>query len=96
MATLYRPDDSVEIVSPANGKHWTLKELQDLVGGYIEFLPAIKSKIVVNEDGRLKGLPYNRKATKLYLVLLEGKELWYTPQLVGNVVALTPGEKVKG
>jgi hypothetical protein len=95
MANLYKPDGTVEIIHPHNRTHWTTKELQDLVGGYIEVLPSIKPKIIVNEEGLLKGLPYNERATNLYLQLLRGKELWYIPRLVGNVVALVPGEKWK-
>jgi len=96
MANLYRSNGVVEIVTPKNGKAWTLKELQDLVDGYVEFLPSIKPKIVVNEDGLLRGLPYNEKATQLYIQLCSSKELWYIPRLVGDIVALTPGEKIKG
>jgi hypothetical protein len=95
VANLYKPDGTIEVIHPANGKHWTTKELQELVGGYVEVLPSIKPKIVVNEEGLLKALPYNENATQLYLQLLSGKELWYIPRLVGNVVALTPGEKWK-
>lgn len=99
MANLYKVDGTIEVVHPANGKHWTLKEMQDLVGGFIEFLPSIRAKIVVNEEGLIKGLPVNEKATALYLNLLATKKknagpLWYKPELRGNVLALVPGEKM--
>lgn len=38
----------------------TLKEFQDLVGGYFEmYLITPELAIVCNEDGRIKELPYN-------------------------------------
>ena len=38
----------------------TLEALQGLVGGYIETLPVASDLVViVNEEGRLQGLPYN-------------------------------------
>lgn len=46
----------------------TLKEAQQIVGGYIEFAhcqnPA--RTLVVNEEGIPRGLPFNGKATGLY------------------------------
>jgi len=69
----------------------TLKESQEIVGGYIEFAhPDNKGKktqerltLVVDEDGLVKGKPLNLKATNIYqrspivgdVILLEG---WQT------------------
>lgn len=43
-----------------------LKEMQECVGGYIEFVWLRDNKIlVVNEDGKIQGLPDNPIATKI-------------------------------
>jgi len=44
-----------------------LKELQDCVGGYIEFVYLPENKVlVVNEEGKLNQLPLNGIATMKY------------------------------
>ena len=43
----------------------TLKEAQEIVGGYIEAVPFNDQVLVVNEDGKAKGLEYNVRATNL-------------------------------
>ncbi len=54
-----------------------LKEMQDLVEGYIETVPTVIAphwadekgvsiRMVVNEEGKLRGLDWNAKATTLY------------------------------
>ena len=44
----------------------TLEELQELVGGYIQIaIDRFGEQLIVNEEGVLMGLPYNRKATEL-------------------------------
>lgn len=56
------------LVEP-EGETWTLKELQALVGGYIELVPVSNHPdkvLVINEDGRLHSLPLNRNASQLY------------------------------
>jgi hypothetical protein len=67
MATLFQPDGIASTISPANGKTFALDELQHLVAGFIEFVPVNEQGwLVVNEDGRLKHLPENPKATQLF------------------------------
>jgi len=66
----------------------TLKEAQEIVGGYIELLPIRGQDItlVLDDTGRLKGKPMNIKASNLFkpwklvgdIIVLEG---WRT---VGN------------
>lgn len=67
MATILKTDGKRTEVSPKNGKKFTLEELQEIVGGYIEqlMLPTGRS-LIVNEDGRLYHLPVNMQATHLY------------------------------
>ena len=61
---LYRVGaDTAEAVAPANGKKFTLKELQKFVGGYIELVPCADRVAYCNEEGRLNGLPPNALAS---------------------------------
>lgn len=61
----------------------TLKEMQDCVGGYIEFVWLKDNKIlVVNEDGKIAGLPDNLTATKLI------REQGISDHIVGNALLI--------
>jgi hypothetical protein len=54
-------------IEPANGETFTLEELQTYVGGYVEVMPLRSPAkiLVVNEEGKLHGLPVNFKASKI-------------------------------
>lgn len=69
MAKLYKVTGEVTEVHPKEGKSFTLKELQDYVGGYIEVhpLPRHDQVLVCNEEGRLMGLRANPKIS-MYVV----------------------------
>ena len=61
---LIKTDGTREEVVPKNGKYFELKEMQELVGGYIQFLQLNDDNIlVINEEGKLEGLPFNKDAT---------------------------------
>lgn len=61
----------------------TLKELQDSVSGYIEFIWLNDNKIlVVNEDGKIMGLPENFQATAII------KEQGINDYVVGNALLI--------
>ena len=64
------------------GDTYTLDELQTIVGGYIEIirLPA-NLLMVLNEEGKLKGLPLNERATALTRGILADDDL-----IVGDVL----------
>jgi hypothetical protein len=51
--------------SPKNGTDYSLEELHDVVNGYIEIVSSKDDRevMVVNEEGKLEGLPLNPKAT---------------------------------
>lgn len=67
MATLIKSSGHKSLLFPAGDK-FTLQELQECVGGYIELAPAKNGNIlVVNEDGRSLGLPINNSATDEYI-----------------------------
>ena len=63
MAILVKTNGEIEYVSPQNDSDFSLNELQKFVGGYIEILPLGKELMVINEEGKLLGLPYNENAT---------------------------------
>ena len=50
-----RPGEAPEIIEVEN----TLKALQAEVGGYIETIPLDGMAFIVNEEGKLRGLPEN-------------------------------------
>lgn len=66
MATLYRANGTKKAIKP-KGKHFSIKELQDAVGGYIELLDLNSHYLIVNENGRLLDLHYNSEATRLVM-----------------------------
>jgi hypothetical protein len=74
-------DGREEFIEPKNGTDFSLEELNNIVGGYIEILPLGDDRImVVNEEGKLNRLPVNMKAT--YIV----NGIGYKDTIVGNVL----------
>jgi hypothetical protein len=68
MATYLKTDGTAQHLTPANGVHWSLEELQALVGGYIQELRTHDGHyLIVDEEGRLKHKQPNQAATALYL-----------------------------
>jgi len=69
MATLIKSDGT----EAPNVDVSTLKHQQDMVGGYIEYVYFPHNRVaIVNEEGRLKGLPYNEVASVIAGVHLVG------------------------
>ena len=66
MAMIIKTDGQVISVQPKNGKNFSLKELKEIVGGFIEIIRMNDKYMVVNEEGKLERLPYNAPATGLY------------------------------
>lgn len=90
MATWIRADESQSEVTPANGKVFTLAEMQRFVGGHIEALPMRNGKIMwINEEGKLKQLPPNLLADHI-AHRQTGIALW--DQIVGDVLIATVAE----
>lgn len=82
-----------ESVSTTHAKSPNLGELQRAVGGCIETVPHLTSftqagrKVrcvaYADEEGRLKGLPRNDAASKLWRSMFPiDADLWYEPELV--------------
>lgn len=69
-------------------KDLELKTMQAAVGGYIEFVAVPRSArrsqregaLIVNEDGLLKGLPLNVKATALARQFIVGDVIVISPE----------------
>lgn len=76
--------------TPKNGKTFTLEELQQIVGGYIEILFFRDGRMMVmNEEGKLNGLQFNMKATR---IAKENHLIWDNDFIVGDVLLAEPGE----
>ena len=66
MAYIYKSNGEIIETSPKNKKDFSLKELKEIVGGYIEILDLDDAYMVVNEEGKLLNLPLNLSATRIY------------------------------
>lgn len=87
MAKIYRANGDVEIVEPKNGRDFQLEELQGIVGGYIECLNLSVGRLLIcNEEGKLKGLDFNERATDLV------RKNGYNDYIVGDVLLCKTGE----
>jgi len=109
MAKLYRPTGEIEEVKPAAKNKWTLKELQELVGGDIELMPSVAPlRMLFHELGKILDLPTNDNATKVLHTRMAqrlgvsieqlpaeiGKRLRYLPTVRGNALVLDVGERM--
>lgn len=60
-----KADGTQTLVKPKNGEHFSYEELRGFVGGNIEIVTFPSGLLlVVNEEGKLDGLPKNEEATK--------------------------------
>lgn len=89
MAILYTTDGSVVNVEPKNGTDFKYDELSGFVDGYIEIVPLKRTGglLVVNEEGKLKGLEPNSLATEIWV-----KNYGWTDVIVGNALFCKDGE----
>lgn len=82
MAQIIKTNGETIDVEPKNGKDFKLRELQAIVDGYIEIVRLPNDKImVVNEEGKLRGLEPNVEATRIYYNVFG-----YTDIIVGDVL----------
>ena len=93
MAKIIKPDGTEVELLPADGKKFTLKELQTAVGGYIEMVPQSlhKGHVYCDEEGRIKDPPKrtNVKATSL---CYRSETVPNGFVLLGDVIFLTEAE----
>lgn len=75
-ALCFKEDGTLETLKPAN-KYFTLQELQDAVGGYIELYPYhyANKLIICDEEGLIKRRSINKLFAKLTSVKLVGDVL---------------------
>jgi hypothetical protein len=69
----------------------TLEEAQKIVGGYVEGITFPNNDyLIVNEEGKLNGLPLNVKATKLWRETFtkDNSVFGYDDFIVGNVILI--------
>lgn len=67
MAKIYKTNGEIVDIKPKNGKDFQLKELNDIVGGCIELVTLPNDEfMVVNEEGKMIGLPVNENATEIF------------------------------
>lgn len=82
MAVLIKADGQQQKVEPKNCKMFELEELQGYVNGYIEVIFLDDDTVmVVNEEGKMFGLPYNQLASIKFL-----QEKGYHEPIVGDVL----------
>lgn len=76
----------IEPLAPANGTDFTLEELQKIVGGYIEVVRLDDGAImIINEEGKLHGLPPNERATR---IAHAAHAVAYSDEIVGPVAII--------
>lgn len=95
MAKIIYTSGLVKEATPANGKWFTLEEKQAIVGGNIEIIPSREGNwLVINEQGKLEGLPVNKEATLLYAYGVMTSENGFTVHdvVVGDVLYCTEEE----
>ena len=67
MTEIIKTDGTRQPVQPANGSDFTLKEMQAIVGGYIELVELDgNTTMVVNEEGKLIPLSLNLEASRIF------------------------------
>lgn len=84
---LYTPEGEVFPIFP-KGETYTIEELQAIAGGYVQMVGCGDYAAICDEDGKMKNLPINEKATA------RAKEFNYIAPddcFVGNVL-FTPKE----
>ncbi len=83
MITLIKSNGDKTVVEDAMGEP-SLSWLQSQVGGWIEIVRLGDDQMIVNEEGKLKGLPVNQRATAMFRSHRATSDL-----IVGDVVLLT-------
>ena len=67
MARIIKTDGKEISVEPRNGSDFSLSEMQRIVGGFIECVTLANGQLmVVNEEGVILEMPYNKKASELF------------------------------
>lgn len=89
-----KTDGTETEVSPADGKKWSVAELQKLVGGTFDYqvIPNVKGvkAIYLNDNGKLEGQDLNNKASVLWRTAYPIDKYPYNNDglIVGDVVVV--------
>lgn len=63
-ATVIHANGEYHGITPKNGTDFSLEEAQKIVGGFVEVIHLSSTQImIVNEEGLIRNLPYNRQAS---------------------------------
>lgn len=69
-AIYLKTDGTSKEITPVDGKNFSLKELQDYVGGSrvidIQDLPKSNRVMILDDNGKCEGQPKNEKATEIW------------------------------
>ena len=77
-------------IRPENGRDFQLRELQEIVGGYIQIISLHDGRLMVlNEEGKLLALPYNNDATE---IAQEAEAIFDYDFIAGDVLVCKEGE----
>jgi len=92
MAKWIKANGEVIEVSPKDkGKTFSLKELKEYVGGWIECVYLNRRQVmVVNEEGKLLNLPYNAIATATYQLATQPNDDF----IVGDALLCEYGKEI--
>lgn len=83
MAAIIKVNGETTDVRPKNGTDFSLEEMKEIVGGYIEVLFLEGGDLmVVNEDGKNQNLPLNTEATEI----IDGDIYYDGDVIVGDVL----------
>lgn len=92
MAKVIKTSGETIEVSPRNGTDFQLDEMHEFVEGYIEVVYLDNGQLmVVNEEGKLKGLPYNPVATEV----ARSKCKYFVDDWIVGDVLVCEGNQVK-
>lgn len=76
MAQIIKSSGDIIEIEPKNGKEFSLKELREIVDGYIDIVSLNDGRyMVVNDEGLINDLPVNFEASIMYygkIAMLKG------------------------
>ena len=97
---LIRADGSIERSQQTKKPEY--EQIKKAVAGFIQIVPHLskmedykRGEAYVNEEGLIHGLPFNQKATEIWLENLGKGPFSYEPRLFGDMLYIAKEPKVK-
>lgn len=91
MAKLYKTSGEIVEIEPENGSDFSLEELQSFVDGHIELVYLNEDEMmIVNEEGKLRNLPYNQNATARF-----NKEMGFRADYIAGDALICKHNQIK-